>query len=216
MTSPTPPVDDWIAYTGAHMVAPKASLPKIWIRLHDNAVQWTIMRNNRALRKNLDAVDGIDLDLMSMLSNASAAQWIDLCKGAGATVPGAIGLSWCADAKVEDVWAMWFESGVSLRPDPVARRFARMLNPALVQDTVSVSEIAAQAQRDVFPACIAVLRMNGTLNWDLPADRIASIPPVLAEFLLHEIGSIADRPQGMQAFVDHWSSRVPARKPQSV
>lgn len=215
-TAATAAEDDWIAYRGARMVGEKASLPKLWTRLHDNAVQWTIMCKQRAKKRNLDALNNIDLELMQMLSNCTDGRWIQLCKGAGETVPGAIGLSWCDDARIEDVWSMWFESGVPLGTDPVSRRFARLLNPALIEDVSNVSGLLRIAEKDVFLACVCLLRAEQPLIWDVSGESMQKAPDALAEFMLREFRHVESKPPSMQAFVDHWSARMANRNRQAV
>ena len=123
---------EWNALAGARLARGDVPLPKVWQRLHDNAAQWSIMHRSGMGAHNLKALDGIDRDILGRLSGVEASAWTSLCDGAGATLMGAVGLSWCEGAALADVWAMWTSTGVPLLPRGSHRRPARLLNPELV------------------------------------------------------------------------------------
>lgn len=204
-------VPEWSADKGALMMPGGASLPKIWQRLHDNAKQWVILSDARALQKNLTALDSIDLDLLGRLSGCPADAWKLLCFGAGRTLMGAVGLSWCRDAKLSDVWDMWSSSGIPLLSPPIFRRPARLLNPELVGETVSLRAIVADTQSDVFLACVRAVRADANIQIDIEKAAIPQVPAVLAHFITDSIAKRGGDAPLDQAFLHYWSGRQDMR-----
>lgn len=204
-------IPEWSASKGAIIMPGRVTLPKIWQRLHDNATQWAILFDAKASPKNLAALDSVDLDLLGRLSECPADAWRAICSGAGNTLMGAVGLSWCRDVELMDVWNVWASSGLPLLSPPVCRRPARLLNPRLVGDTLSLNAMTTDSSDDSFLACVRAARAGSDILVDIEQTRVPHVPAVLAHFVLDAIRDrVVAGPQD-RAFVDHWSRRQEER-----
>ncbi|CUH78198.1 hypothetical protein TRM7557_01765 [Tritonibacter multivorans] len=172
-------------FTGAQLIGHETSLPKVWQRLHDNAFQWSHMLQTQAKQKNLDALDAIDLGLLSLLSDCPAKAWLTLCQGAGGTVMGAVALSWCQGAKLSEVRALWATSGVNITPVESFLRPARLLNPDMVQDQTSLKAILAETCDDIFLTAVKVVRAGRRLQLDLTEPEMQNLPFPLDLLIFH-------------------------------
>lgn len=213
MNSRTP--NAWQAYHGAKMVVEHTAAPKIWLRIHDNAVQWVIMSQSSATSKNLKALNRIDLDLVAHLSEFSAANWHSLCSAAGMTVYGATALSWCKDAELSQVWEGWHASGFPLKPSPEFERPARFINPALMPPSRSLREfLDAEAGRHENPEihtlaiCARIAAVQGTLSFDMPQESLRNAPPQIAAFLKSRLFDKPDRTAAENALIAIWSDTL--------
>lgn len=180
------------------------SLPAIWQRLHDNNSSWTLLHTHRPAKKNLIALDNIDLKLLKSLEKCLANRWISLCVGAGQTQIGAVGLSWCSDATLSDVWSMWMDAKKPLMPNACDARPVRLLNPALLNEEHQLSAILRTYHADSFSTCVHIIRAGRHLDLDLDPTTIPRIPREIAGFIfeaLHERGT-SDR-QYLE-FINYW------------
>lgn len=198
----------WNAYAGAIVLSRKSTLPKIWQWLHDNATQWEIMSRDGESSKNLLALDRIDRETLGLLGECPAEAWLKMCSGTGATQMGAVGLSWCRDARLADVWDMWTASQVPLKPTPVYRRPARMLNPALVGDETSLRRIVDRAKSDIFTACVHAARAGQNIVIDIPTSEIRTVPSVVASFVLYDLQRAPKDGPVEREFTAYWSGRI--------
>jgi hypothetical protein len=200
-----PDLSDSTAYKGAIILRGNLALPKLWQRLHDNAHQWGIMLDMPDQKKNLVALDSIDLDLLGRLAECPAEAWKLICFGAGATVMGAVGLSWCKGAVLADVWHVWAMTGLALLSHPIARRPARLLNPALVGETTSLHAILADAPNDPFLACVQAARAWSAISIDIDETAFAHVPVPVASFVCDAAKGRQMTGPRDQAFAACWS-----------
>lgn len=195
----------WSSLDGAHLLDGDVPLPKIWQRLHDNATQWVIMSGVAGQTKNLAALDEIDRGLLKRLTEADAANWQQLCVGAGATQMGAVSLSWCGGASLTDVWSLWSASGVALGPTPQFRRPAQLLNPDLIGENTRLSDILNVSKSDTFAACIRCARAGSDLLFDVPDEQVQLVPPDVARFLVDAVECDLMVSEQADFFFEYWS-----------
>ena len=153
---------------------------------------------------------------MGNLSKLSAANWSSLCSAAGWTVYGAVALSWCKDAKLEDVWAGWLTSGFPLKPLPEHERPARFLNPALLPEVKTAEGINqwvldqgyADAETYRLATCAVIAALNEPLEFHLPPEKYANAAPQVAAFLKSRLLRKADRSPEDDAIIETLSRTI--------
>ncbi|SOC20540.1 hypothetical protein SAMN05877809_11259 [Rhodobacter sp. JA431] len=176
---------------GCYTLPEGNNLPYIWVSLHANAEMALLSETDRWASNDVRRFDDQISFLCRSLKTVSAARWIALCDAAGWTVFGAVALSWCKDGRLDQVWSGWLACGFPLDPNPACERPLTYLNPALIPQADSLSEIVAWVQKqeyrrqEVFDlACKALIscRQQGLVH-DLDATVMAHAPPAVATFL---------------------------------
>lgn len=120
-----------------------------------------------APRHQTEVYDGLTSEFLADLSKVDAEQWRRLCWGLGPNVYGCVGLSWCDGAQAADVWMDWKQSGYILEPGALAERPARFVNPRILPERHSLSDIVRLSEGDQTVFAVMVSRAGPQLAFDL-------------------------------------------------
>lgn len=194
--------------SGAFTLYDGLTLADLWQGLHGGARAWSSVERNSHHTQNRLLIDGADVNLLQSLSACPAARWSAFCEAAGWTIYGAIALSWCADAELADVWSGWEASGFPLRPEPAHERPARLLNSALLPDTLSLRDLTEAAGNQTLPLCAMIAAKQVPLIYDLPDSMIARAGPQLAAFLKANMARMSDPTPQQRSLMEIWSQTV--------
>ncbi len=168
------------------------SLTELWHIVHHHAADWpSLPTGGSKIVYHRDRVDQEDLDTLTALQGVEAQRWSALCSAAGWTVYGAVALSWCEGAKLEDVWKGWLASGFPLKPLPEYERPARFINPALLSDATSIEGINQWSIDQKYPdlethalaVCATIAALKSPPIFGLPPEQYAHAAPQIAAFL---------------------------------
>ena len=183
-------------------------LADTWLTLHKNAKAWikaplgNIQNEDRAL------FDAATMNSLSALQNIDASVWEALCIGTGVTVYGAVALSWCEGADIQDVWNGWETSGFPLKPLPEYERPARFLNPALMPKTRSLKGIVDAVGNSSLAICAAIASSPEPLEFDLDPKVMQSAKPQLAAFLKSRMLQKQGRRPEEDQLIAAWSATI--------
>lgn len=199
----------------------------LWQGLNGNAKAWQELIFNPENTEVCARIDGSDRQFISYLQNFPASRWLMMCHGTGWTVYGAVALSWCAGAKLEDVWSGWEASDFPLRPEPASERPARFLNPALLPAVVtgsnpeqntavtagattprSLRALTEAAENRPLPLCAMIAANDLPIIFDLPADMLSKASPQIASFLKSRMERQGVTGATEQALIEAWNQRV--------
>ena len=195
---------------GAFLLLDDWSPIDIWYLLHRHADIWITSSN-----ANCEKIDGTDAGVIRSASSIQATRWSALCAAAGWTVYGAVALSWCEGAKLEDVWAGWLASGFPLKPLPQFERPARFINPALLPQTNKSGEIN-KLMKETSPdgntyqlaVSAAIAALKEPLEFELEPEQYKDAMPQIAAFLKSRMLQKSDRTDEENAIVDVWSETI--------
>lgn len=178
-------------YFGALHVGNGLYPAHLWYEIHNNATSWFLSFQQNENINVLNDVTEFDVKLTKNLSDLPAERWSALCSAAGWTVYGAVALSWCEGAKLEDVWSGWLASGFPLKPLPEFERPARFINPALLTDKTTVEGINQWSIDQQYPnqetyalaVCATIAALKTPLEFGLSPEQYAVATPQIAAFL---------------------------------
>ena len=183
------------------------TLPYIWVSLHLNAqMEQETLANPRLSRETVRMENEISY-LLEALKKVAMQKWWGLCDASGWTVYGAIALSWCQDAEISQVWDGWEASGFLLKPLPENERPAHFINPALLPQTSSLSEIVNFCPDKSLPICATIAALKSPLEFDLPAENLKAATPQLASFLKSRMQQKTGRTAEEDKMIQVWSER---------
>jgi len=194
--------------TGAVYLKDGITLPEIWVIIHNNAAILEGKSNSSHASKDRLSVDKNDLGILKKLGECSFSFWHSLCIASGWTVYGAVALSWCKDARIEQVWDAWEASGFPLKPLPEYERPATFINPALLPNTNSLSQIIAFCPDKTLPICAMIAALKEPLDFDLPVGQLEMANPQLASFLKSRMVQNPDRTPEQNDLVNIWTQTI--------
>jgi len=184
------------------------TLPYIWVSLHLNAqMEQETLNNPRLSRETARMANEISY-LLQALQQVPMQKWFNLCIASGITVYGAVALSWCQDARIEQVWDAWEASGFPLKPLPEYERPASFINPALLPETNSLSQIIAFCPDKTLPICAMIAALKEPLDFDLPVGQLEMANPQLASFLKSRMEQKPDRTPEQNDLVNIWTQTI--------
>lgn len=174
------------AYRGALLSSSGHSLAAIWRTFHDNT--YLILRfahadTSRGDGSTMRTIADAESQLLRMMDEIAAADWIRFCTGAGWTETGAALLSWCKDARGEDVWRGFAHAGEWPVADEVFERAARLVKPKALPTGLTLSAVVASANGSHHAICAALVARRGTIRIDYPPAQIAQMPEVLQHYV---------------------------------
>ncbi|MGH1331703.1 MAG: hypothetical protein ACRBBK_12540 [Paracoccaceae bacterium] len=172
-----------LVYGGAHLHKDDKPLVDVWKVLHENYLTWLKIPPGPLQTEDRLRFDASDAKLFKSLQDTSASQWMALCQGIGWTTVGAIAVSWCKDASVEDVWAAWTASNSVFVPTVEQRRPAWFLNPNVGPQTNSLQMITSFANGQGTAICILISALRGPLLLDMEYEDLKGAPANIASFL---------------------------------
>ncbi len=182
------------------------SLPYIWASLHLNGDLTKEFENNEQLTIEFERTLSQIVFLLESVKELDNKVWHTLCTGAGMTVYGAVALSWCKDAQLEQVWEGWEASGFPLLPKPEYERPARFINKELLPKSNSLKDITQSADNKSLPiAAMIVALEDEPLKFDLPESQIKGASPQVAAFLKKKAEAQGDVAPELIA---HWSTTI--------
>lgn len=174
-------------------IKPTFTQLRMWDRLHA-----FFFELESSLEDPLPEEQRITSNIQSLLSGMKkvpSAEWARFCSALDWTVYGAVALSWCEGAELDQVWGVWLASGLLLKPIPELERPARFLNPALVPQVETLSAIvnAYSGQftddPDLYALAISasIAAQKNSLKFDMTQESLANAPPQVAAFLKSRI-----------------------------
>ena len=184
------------------------TLPFVWVSLHLNAKMEQETLNNPRLSRETARMANEITYLLESLKEVPVQKWWDLCNASGWTVYGAVALSWCKDAQIEQVWDGWKASGFLLKPLPEFERPAQFLNPAQLPETNSLSEIINACPNKSLPICAMIAALKTPLEFDLPPDQLKSANPQIASFLKSRMEQVVERTPEHDDLIQTWEQTV--------
>lgn len=200
---------------GVHREREGKPLFERWYDIHKNAISFEqLMRERDAATASL--IDQGSQGQFEKLAEVDAGIWNSLCLGLGMTVYGAIALSWCKDAELQQVWEGWLTSGFPLKPLPEYERPARFINPALMPQTNKLTGML-EAFNDKYPdsqttyslaICAAIASLKEPLDFDLSTDSLTKATPQIASFLKSRMLHKPDRTAEENALIEVWTKTV--------
>ena len=181
------------------------TLPYIWVSLHLNAqMEQETLSNPRLSQETARMANEISY-LLEALQEVPMQKWWNLCSASGMTVYGTVALSWCKDARIEQVWDGWEASGFPLKPLPEFERPARFINPDLLPKTSSLAQIIAVSPDKTLPICAMIAALKEPLVFDLPADYLKNANPQIASFLKSRMEQKTDRTPEQDDLISIWT-----------
>lgn len=166
----------------------------VWQGLHLSARAWQEVPAGPDQDVQRASIDESDLSILSVLSNYPAGHWKRLCEATGWTVYGAVALSWCSSAELNDIWEGWLASGSPLMPRPVSERPARLINPALLPKTRNLSALIKASSPNTLGLCALIAASDAPLNIDMSAQQFVNAPPMVASFMKSRILAARGKP----------------------
>ncbi|NKX74565.1 hypothetical protein [Tritonibacter mobilis] len=186
----------------------ETTAPMIWSTIHNSANTQFNPQGSEPRITNGDALDAFDMKAMKKLVNFDAQKWQVFCENVGMTVYGAVALSWCKGAQIENVWSSWRASAFPLKPTPEFERPARFINPSLLPNTNSLAEIAEAGNNKSLPICAMIAALKGPLNFDLPYELLRTSPPQIASFLRSRMLRSDIRQVNDSSLIEIWSQTI--------
>ena len=177
----------------------------IWQLIHSNANAWNNISDSKTLISDRSTIDENISSFYPVVEQIPSIKWLSFCTAAGMTVYGAVALSWCKDAKIEQVWDGWEASGFPLKPLPEFERPARFINPDLLPKTSSLAQIIAFSPDKTLPICAMIAALKEPLVFDLPADHLKNANPQIASFLKSRMEQKTDRTPEQDDLISIWT-----------
>lgn len=195
-------------YQNAVVLSNELSLPELWYKLHEDAFIWPNLPISNIRKKDREKLNKTTLKLLGVLGEVLAERWFNLCIASGITVYGAVALSWCQDAPIEKVWDAWEASGFPLKSLPEYERPATFINPALLPNTNSLSQIIAFCPDKTLPICAMIAALKEPLDFDLPVGQLEMANPQLASFLKSRMEQNPDRTPEQNDLINIWTQTI--------
>ncbi|NVK16039.1 MAG: hypothetical protein HWE35_17855 [Rhodobacteraceae bacterium] len=144
-------------------------------------------KHAEALPSSRSVYDALTQEFLQDLAQVDAKDWRRMCWGIGPTVYGAVALSWCKDAQIEEVWMDWEASEFPLKPGELYERPALFLNPDLLPHTVSLAEIGRHSRGHALSYCAMICRAGSNLEFDCQYSQPSAIPSAVTAFLMDRL-----------------------------
>lgn len=176
-------------FAGAHVLDGTLTAIDIWLMIHSDAKEWAQVPKNSQFFAIREMLDSADLDALKKLHEMEAINWEHLCFGAGWTIFGSIGLSWCKDATIERVSELWQQNCEILEPDEGTLRAASLICPAILPDTNLLSSLIEEAHADSFLLSLIIAAKIDEIDVDMPEAAFANAPKPLLPVLGKLLGS---------------------------
>ena len=193
---------------GALRINDKYYAFEIWHILNTNAKLWEQYHKLPSRFKNRDDIDVECQNMLQSFTSFPSDRWHTLCTAAGWTVYGAVALSWCQDVQISQVWDGWEASGFLLKPLPEYERPAHFINPALLPQTSSLSQIVNICPDKSLPICATIAALKSPLEFDLPVENLKTANPQLASFLKSRMQQKSGRTAEEDELIQVWSQTV--------
>jgi len=176
-------------FNGAHMLDDALTAVDVWQLLHSDAQEWETTPRNSKFFKIREMLDQADHGALKKLRKFPATNWEHLCFGAGWTVYGAVGLSWCEGADFAKVSDCWLHSGFDLNTQDNSLRAARMINPDILPKATNLGGLVEELENNTFRISLALAAQEGAVKVDLPPQSLEPAPAQLVPFLIIAIES---------------------------
>lgn len=171
MAQPTGP------YIGTLTFGDKVTLPDIWQGLHSDADSWQRAALAPDAVRQRVGIDDSSRALLRCLADCSMMRWLSLVESVGITQLGAIALSWCEGAQLEEVSATLRK--IVKKPQGFDERTVRLLNPALQSPMRRVSHMIELSNRDAGQLALLILADPRPIDLDIAPTWMNEIPPGL-------------------------------------
>ncbi len=183
-------------------------LPETLLSLGENFSTWLNVQNSKSNEKQKykNHLDEILTKNLERLKNSGVSNWITINQVSGWTVYGAVAMSWCEGAELDQVWEYWEASGFPLLPRPEYERPARFINPEILPDTTSLTALSELAGNKTLPLCAMIVAMGDKpLEFDMSEAQLRSASPQIAAFLKEKMKKQGNVDADLIA---HWSETI--------
>lgn len=174
-------------FQGAHLLEDTLTAVDVWQLLHSDAQEWEDTPRNSKFYKIREMLVQADRDALRKLRKFPATTWEYLCFGAGWTVYGAVGLSWCEGADFAKVADCWQHSGFDLNAREISLRAAQMINIDIVSSSQKLSEMIEELENNTFRISLTLAAREGKIEVDLSPQSLEPAPAELVPFLIMAI-----------------------------
>lgn len=191
-------------FLGARDLGEGLTLPYVWNAIHLSAQLVATLETKGGALVESDRINKSDAFLYHSLQHVDAQDWKAFCAAAGWTAYGAVALSWCSGAEIQSVWDALDASGLAPSPDPGFDRLAQFLNPEILPEGSTLSELRGQSGGRQIAFCALIAACRAPLVWDLPEDTLCNAPPEIVAFLLPRLAALADRTGEQEGVLRVW------------
>ena len=191
--------------SGAHVLNDTLTAVDIWLMIHADAKEWDEVPRNSHFFTIREMLDTADLDALRKLCEMDAINWEHLCFGAGWTIYGCVGLSWCQGAEIERVSELWQQNCEVFEPDEGMLRAASLICPAILPETLSLSKLIEAAHADSFLLSLIVAAKIRDIEVDIPESAFANTPSALLP-VFTEMLSSNSRSSEYQELLKRWGT----------
>lgn len=169
-----------------------------------------------ALEGKRAVYDALTLEFLQDISKVDEKLWKDMCEGIGWTPYGAVALSWCRNARLDEVWKGWLASGFPLKPLPEFERPARFINPALMPQMSKLSSIVDMSagnftdKPDLYSLAISatIVAQNHPFEFDMVPENLAKAPPQVAAILKSRLLRKPEQTSEDKAIIETWDKLI--------
>ncbi|MEL7090401.1 MAG: hypothetical protein AAFN94_01585 [Pseudomonadota bacterium] len=166
---------------GAFLVPESVTLADIWSGLHADAISHNRIHQAPDAHRQRAAINDSSRALMRALEECPAPRWQALIECLGVTQYGAIALSWCKGARLEDVVTA-FAASVS-DPQDLDRRAVSFLAPAHGASERRLAKLIELANHDTGALALLCLGHPAPLIFDMDESWLSALPPPLRDVL---------------------------------
>ncbi|MEL6960542.1 MAG: hypothetical protein AAGL89_16485 [Pseudomonadota bacterium] len=195
---------------GAHMLDGPVTVVDVWQMLHSNAQEWHQVPRDANHYKVKDLLDQADTTAFRKLREFPVDYWEQLCAGAGWTLTGVVGLSWCQNASLDLVAHYWKKAIPVTVPNASTMRAASFFRKRLLPEETSVLEVIQKLQDDFTKIAIVLVTRHSELVFDVPTDLLANAPKELQPLIMHLLANRQDDPE-LAAIFERWKSEEEER-----
>lgn len=170
-------------YSGAVRLGDDHTLPTLWASLHLSAKVASDFADDSRVVAEIEGMERSDLFLLNSLADIEVKAWSEFCEAAGWTLYGAVAISWCKGATLQDVADAWTASGSPLKLSSAFFRARRLIKPDLLPKTRSLRELHEIAGGDAALYCVLLASETERIRLDLSSEEQSTIPDVVMPFL---------------------------------
>lgn len=195
------------AFKGARLLDSQMTPIDIWQLVHSNAREWLQVPRNSNFFRIREMLDDADREALAKLSDLAPDIWEHLCYGAGWTILGAVGLSWCHEACFDRVAASWLHVAPAVGADEFTIRAASLLRPGLLPSCGTLRQVCEEMKFDAFKISLVLAAQHSSVEIDLERDELLAAPAILIPALKFTLER-SKRGEDFRDIVNGWSDAI--------
>ena len=197
-----------------HLLKPGISLAAVYFSIENISKKLEAVRNAEAPQAQSEIK--AFRKACRALEEVNSQTWTQLLALLGTTAYGAVALSWCEGADIDDVWKGWLASGFPLKPLPEFERPAQFLNPALVPQVDNLSAVVDAFagkyadNRDLYSLAISasIAAQKQPLEFDMTPEHLAKAPSQVAAILKSRLLQKPEQTSEDKAIIETWDKSI--------